>query len=104
MTRQHADGAAINYRRERDEMPGYRFGIVESVSLYAVPVPSNSKLMGVRAGDFRWFEETVRGQADGRPSARFALSVKDGESRVVYGEQCLSQTLCLAWQTWPAAQ
>ncbi len=104
VSRQNAAGAATDYRRERDEMPGYRFGIVESVSLYAVAVPPNSKLVGVRAGDFRWFEEAVRGQADGLPSARYALRVIDGEPRVIYGEQCLSLDLCLAWQTWPAAQ
>ena len=45
-------------------MPGYRFGIVESVSLYAIPVPSNSKLVRVPASDLHWFEETVLGQPE----------------------------------------
>ena len=93
---------AVVYRRERDEMPGYRFGIAESVSLYPVPVPSNAKLVGLPVHELRWYEEAVLGQPDGLPSARFALHA--GEPRVVYGEQCLSQNLCLAWQTWPAPQ
>ena len=80
-------------------MPGYRFHIVESVSLYSVPVPSNSKLVGVPASGLRWYEEAVLGQPDGLPSARFAL--RAGEPRVIYGEQCLSRDLCFAWQTWP---
>ena len=40
---------AVVYRRERDEMPGYRFGIAESVSLYPVAVPSNARLVGLPA-------------------------------------------------------
>lgn len=96
--------SAVVYRRERDEMPGYRFGIAETVSLYPVPIPSNAKLVGLPVAGLRWYEEAVLGQPDGLPSARFALHAKDGEPRVVYGEQCLSRNLCLAWQTWPAAQ
>ena len=97
-------GGSLVYRRERDEMPGYRFGIAERVSLYPVPVPSNARLAGPPVQGLRWYEEAVLGQPDSLPSARFALQVKDGEPRVIYGEQCLSQNLCLAWQTWPAAQ
>lgn len=104
-----AGGAAVVYRRERDEMPGYRFGIVQTVSLYPVPVPSNSRLVGVSAAGLRWYEEAVLGQPDGLPSARFGVDAGEprvtyGEPRVIYGEQCLAQNLCIAWQTWPAAQ
>ena len=95
---------ALVYRRERDEMPGYRFGIAESVSLYPVPVPSNAKAVGLPVDGLRWYEEAVLGQPDGLPSARFAVHAKDGEPRVIYAEQCLSRSLCLAWQTWPATQ
>lgn len=93
---------ALVYSRERDEMPGYHFGIAENVSLYSVPAPSNSKLAGLPADGLRWYEEAVLGQPDGLASARFALHAD--EPRVVYGEQCLSQKLCIAWQTWPATQ
>lgn len=95
------DRQAVVYPRERDEMPGYRFGIADSVALYPVRAPSNAKLVGLPAQGLQWYEEAVRGQPDGLPSARFALQVKDGEPRVIYGEQCLSQKLCLSWQTWP---
>jgi len=99
-----ARGAKVTYRRERDEMPGYRFGIAESISFYSVPVPWNAKLARLPAQGLRWYEEAVLGQPDGLPSARFALHAKNGEPRVVYGEQCLSPSLCLAWQTWPAPE
>ena len=95
---------ALVYRRERDEMPGYRFGIAESVSLYPVRAPSNARLVGLPVAGLRWYEEAVLGQPEGLPSARYALLAREGELRVVYGEQCLSQNLCLAWQTWPAPQ
>ena len=98
-----AGRAAVVYSRERDEMPGYRYGIAERVKLYPVSVPNNSKLVGLTADSLRWYEEAVLDQPDGLASGRFALYTKDnGETLVAYGEQCLSQTLCLAWQLWAA--
>lgn len=91
------ESATVSYRRERDEMPGYRYGIAETVALYAIPAPSNSKLKGVPASDLRWFAES----SDGLPLARYALRITDGELRVIYAEQCLSQEFCINWQTWP---
>ncbi|MFM9969236.1 MAG: YjbF family lipoprotein [Burkholderiales bacterium] len=90
------------YRRERDEMPGYRFSIKERVSVYPVRVPTNARVVGIPVQNLRWYEEAILDQKDGLPSARFALQVKDSDVRVIYGEQCLSQILCIAWQTWPA--
>ena len=95
-------GPAVVYRRERDEMPGYRFGIEETVSLYSVPVPINAKLAGLPATGLRWYEEAVLGQPDRLPSARYALYDKEGAQLVIYGEQCLSRDLCLSWQIWAA--
>jgi len=95
--------AAVLYSRERDEMPGYRYGIAERLRLYPVPVPYNSKLVGLSPTSLRWFEEEVIGQPDGLASGRYALHTKeDGEPLVAYGEQCLSRTLCIAWQLWAA--
>ena len=85
-------------------MPGYRFGIAERISVYPVRAPFNSKIEGIPAQNLRWFEEAVVGQKDGLPSARFALQIKGDDIRVIYGEQCLSPELCIAWQPWPVAQ
>lgn len=91
---------SADFVRERDEMPGYRFNLVEAVSLSGVPVPANTKLVGLQASDLVWFEESVR-NANGLPSARYGLSVGAGVPIVVYGEQCLSNNLCFSWQKWP---
>ena len=95
---------AMVYRRERDEMPGYRFGIAETVSIAPVPTPFNAKLAGLPAKDFRWFEETVLEQPSGLPSARYAIYDKDGVRLVLYSDQCLSPSFCLSWQIWAAAK
>ena len=102
--REMAGRTAFSYERELDEMPGYKFGIAESVSLRAIPAPVDSKLVGWEPHDLRWFEESVAGQPDSRPAARFGLLTTQGDFRVIYGEQCLAQNLCLAWQAWPAAR
>ncbi len=91
--------SAAKYIRQRDEMPGYRFGITETVVLRGIEAPSQVRLVGLPAAELRWYEETVLGQQ--RPSARYGLGFWDGSPRVVYGEQCLSESLCLAWQQWP---
>ena len=46
---------SVIYQRERDEMPGFRFGIAETVSLYAVRTPTNARLIGFAAQDLRWY-------------------------------------------------
>lgn len=97
----NAANTPATYRRERDEMPGYRYGVAETVSLYAVRTPTNAKLAGLSAQELRWYEETVAGQG-GLPSARYALRAQESEPQVIYGEQCLSPQFCLAWQQWPA--
>ncbi len=94
--------SSVTFRRERDEMPGYRFGIAETVVLYAVRTPTNSRLVGLSAQELSWFEEAVQGQPGSLPSARYALSNKGMETRIVYAEQCLAPAFCLAWQIWPA--
>lgn len=89
------------FDRLHDEMPGYRFGISETVSLIRVPVPHNAKLVGLPASALVWYEESVRGTPHGLPSARYGLRPQAGVPVVVYGEQCLSVDFCLAWQPWP---
>lgn len=91
--------AGVEYVRQRDEMPGYRFGISEAVRLRSIEAPDQVRLAGLLATDLRWYEETVAGHR--RPSARYGLGLSKGTPEVVYAEQCLSDDLCLAWQQWP---
>ncbi len=97
------DSKAI-YQRKRDQMPGYRFGIIENVSIYRTPPPTNSKIAKVSPNKLRWYEEVALSNINKLPSARFAVLENDGLFNVVYGEQCLTEVFCLAWQTWPALQ
>lgn len=91
---------SVDFVRERDVMPGHRFGVAETVSLYRVAVPKQSNLTGLQSSDLQWFEESVRG-AKGSFGARYALRDVAGVPTVVYGEQCLSDDLCFSWQSWP---
>ena len=92
------------YSRERDQMPGYRFGIKESITIYRTPTPTNSKMVKIPANKFRWYEEISQSNLHNLPSARFALQDVDGVMQVAYGEQCLTDNYCLSWQLWPVSQ
>lgn len=94
----------VRYERERDEMPGYRFGTRDRVTLRAIDAPSNSRLIGHEARQLAWYEETaeaLRAGDDRLPAARYAVRIDAEGETVLYGEQCLAPTLCLTWQRWP---
>ena len=91
------------FERTRDQMPGYKFGILEAIKLYKVPAPRHSRLTNVAPTSLTWFEESVQNTTHGLPSARYGVSYKSGEPVVVYGEQCFSVDVCISWQKWPAS-
>jgi hypothetical protein len=91
------------YQRVRDEMPGYRFGIRESVRISPKKVVWDSQLINIRADQLQWLEERVVGDSDGALRARYALRTRDGKAELVYFEQCLSEDLCIAFQSWPVS-
>jgi len=97
------NSSSAQFMRKRDEMPGHRFGISETVMLYPVKPPSDSRLVGVSAKELTWFEETVQANPKRLPSARYGLSAQNGVPTVIYGEQCIAPDLCIAWQAWPAS-
>lgn len=91
----------VSFERLRDEMPGYRYGIVESLRIRAIAPPSNAQLVGLPPEALQWYEERVVGHR--QATGRYGVRVQDGLMTVVYGEQCLAADFCLAWQTWPPA-
>ncbi len=97
------NSSSAQFMRKRDEMPGYRFGISETVMLLPVKPPSDTRLVGISAKELTWFEETVQASPKRLPSARYGLSARNGVPTVIYGEQCLAPDLCIAWQSWPAS-
>jgi hypothetical protein len=102
-----AQGAS--YVRQRDEMPGYRFGIVEQLQLSTwpglPPVQPSDTLPLIKAGEYQWYRESatvVAGQAGAAlPDAWFAWGKHRGIETIVYSEQCLSPDFCLKLQPWP---
>ena len=88
--------------RYRDEMPGYRVGVFDAVTLRPIVPPVDARLSGVDPSRLLWLEETADTANRGMPSARYGLSESGGSLSVVYGEQCLNAQFCMAWQTWPA--
>ncbi len=95
----------LQFERERDEMPGYRSGLREVVTLRRIDPLAHSALRGLDPGQLTWFEESARPlspPAPTLPPAHLAVQTVHDLPQVVYGEQCLSATLCLSWQRWPA--
>lgn len=92
---------SVAYRRERDEMPGYRFGVLDEMVLRRIVLPEDTELVGWQPEELEWFEERKVGAGGTEPPGLYALTGYGDTLRVVYSEQCLSPTLCLAWQEWP---
>jgi hypothetical protein len=98
-----AQGTA-RYMRSRDEMPGYRYDIRETMTLRRIPAPEKSAIRALDPALLVWIEESSDASTPGEtplPPARFALDIREGADPVVYSEQCLTPTLCLALQRWP---
>ncbi|MDP9902198.1 YjbF family lipoprotein [Variovorax ginsengisoli] len=97
----------ITYARERDVMPGYRFGVRDQVTRVAVPAPApgDTRLAGVPPSSLRWYEErSTSTRADGAlPASRFAVSTGPGAPVVVYSEQCVTPDICLSFERWTPA-
>ena len=108
-----AQNTTLTWSRPRDVMPGYHYGIEDSLTLAPISAPSRSALTGLAAESLQWFEETTLLPAHSRsiwreapahldlPPARYALDPRQPDV-VVYGEQCLARELCFSWQRWPA--
>jgi len=90
------------FGRQTDQMPGYKYGIDQKVSIAFVPAPTNTNLLGLAPDNLRWYEEKVQGTLHGLPSARYGLRLTPTGPVVVYGQQCFSDNFCISWQPWPA--
>ncbi|WP_220636205.1 YjbF family lipoprotein [Georgfuchsia toluolica] len=100
----HIGNSPLQYQRSRDEMPDYRFDIAETVSVRAVMPPKTSQLKDRDPAGLRWFEETVTAGpqiSKELPPSLYAVELAKDKELVVYGETCLTATLCLAWQRLP---
>lgn len=93
------------YTRQRDQMPGYHYGIQETLKLQAIAAVTSSELKGINPASLQWFEETVvSGNNPALPSlppTQYAVQTQNGKATVVYAQQCLAPDLCFSWQRWP---
>jgi hypothetical protein len=103
-----AGGAApFQWSRVRDVMPGYQYGVRDSLSLSVVTPPEKSALQALDPKELAWFEERVIDDGLRKaalPAARYAVQLSGGQALVVYGEQCLAPQMCFTWQRWPAGK
>jgi group 4 capsule polysaccharide lipoprotein GfcB/YjbF len=100
-------GAPFRWSRTRDVMPGYRYGLRDSLALHVVSPPPTSALQGLDPKELIWFEERLADEALPKralPAARYAVQLAGKEAIVVYGEQCLAPQTCFTWQRWPAGK
>ena len=96
-----AIGDHAEFVRRHDESPGYRYGILDNIEIRRIATPDDTQLKVIPASSLTWFEEDVKGDSSVRP-ARYGVNLHGvAGHQVVYAEQCLSQALCLSWQSWP---
>jgi hypothetical protein len=90
------------FGRERDMMPGYRFGIRDEIVQTPIAVPQQAAVAGTAAASLRWYEErsVSHPSSASLPPARFGVSQAGGTPRVVYSEQCISNDLCMSFEQW----
>lgn len=99
----------VMWTRTRDVMPGYRFGVKDSIAVKRVPPPSVNHLVGVAPDALTWFEERLEPSRnieaavqDDLPRSLYAVDLRSARPAVIYGETCVSAKLCFTWQQWPA--
>jgi hypothetical protein len=92
------------YTRVRNEMPGYRYQIRESVLVSPLArAPDEIRFTLRGRTNLRWFSEEVRFQMGEQiPNYRypgvFAIDISQDPYQVVFGQQCLARDYCIRWQ------
>ena len=101
----------MRFERQRDAMPGYRYGISEQMQVSRTEAMPSIGLMPslslATAQRYQWFHETstsTNGGLPGLPDAWFAWGKHRGQYDVVYSEQCLAPDFCLRLQRWPVTE
>ena len=101
---------AVFYQRQRDVTAPVRYGLNERMRLQKLAQGQPRFWLqpagkAVLPADLSWYSETMEPQQGGGaalPVALFGVQGSGAQARVVYSEQCLSATVCLSLQEWPA--
>ena len=81
------------WHRQRDWMPGYRYGVPEHVSSQRTqPTPQQSQQVGPGA---QWFVDQVHTQMASGHAWHYQEWFAVRDQQVVFSEQCLAPRLCL---------
>ena len=93
-------------KRFHDELPSYRFGVVDTVQTQAwqaLPSPRWAVPQEVlQLSDLRWYRESAQVAGAGTSTVSwFARGSHLGSPAIVYSEQCLSATHCFRLQRLP---
>ncbi len=80
------------WARRMDIMPGYKYGMLDQLTLHAIAPVASSNLHEIDPSRLAWFEES----SNHLPPSRYAVDLE--KNLVVYAETCLSQDFCFSWQ------
>lgn len=91
------------YQRTRDVMPGYQFGLTETIKVVFLPEPPSeirpvAGLTTQKIKSLRWFAEVPTPTSIIGRSIIGYETAPDGRERPVVGYQCLDNDLCLQWE------
>lgn len=81
------------WQRQLDIMPGYRYGVVETVTSSRVQVPKHLP-EGVTS-QAQWVAETISSKGHDGQEWWYLQKFAVLNDRVVYSEQCVDKSLCL---------
>jgi hypothetical protein len=101
--------SGVTYERQRDAMPGYRYGLREHINLKAwpslPPIKLSTTVPAHIAVGYQWYRESAQllvGQVETNlPDAWYGWGRHRGVNQIVYSEQCLAPDFCLTLQRWP---
>ena len=101
----HFDNQGKSYTRHRDETPGYRFNLQDTFMVKESNTVPNSVIQRFQSMQAKgakapvpviWREDI--GQGSQRIRVGLAINLQDQLPVAVYGEECLSKSLCIKWQ------
>ena len=99
--------SSVRFQRSRSVMPSYRANIQETVELRLLDgAPSHApKAVKNATTPLRWIEERVvmetRVENNFLAPLRAVYAVDPIQGQVVYANQCVTQSVCVSWLSWP---
>ena len=99
--------SSVRFQRSRTVMPSYRANIQETVEIRLLDGAPNTAPKAVKEAGarLRWIEERIlmetRAENNYLAPLRAVYAVDPKQGQVVYASQCLTQSVCISWLSWP---